>query len=393
MNLILTLRAEFICLMVLVLLLWYASIHGAYDNVKKYKMLNILAIGHVVFEIITVITVNNFGKIPSSINHVCHELFYMFVILYCFVLQDLVIGIIFEEEKCRKSRPLREVVIAICIVVMVFLPIEYVQGDDTNYSHGPGVIMAFACSAVLFLVSLALIINHRDRLSGHDRRILIPSFLIILIAIIAQMAVPELLFTGADLTLLTAAVFIGIIDPVGKFRHKAYYDLMTGLRNHNCYVDDMSDLRKELGKNAYERNLVYVSCDINGLKQVNDDLGHAAGDDYIRTASRALKDSLGGSYAVYRTGGDEFCAIYLDKPTEMVKAEVARLRKAFGTRRAYVTPRHGTDVKYSFSIGYVAAMRGEDILDTAKRADAAMMEEKRRYYRESGVDRRRAPSK
>ena len=46
-------------------------------------------------------------------------------------------------------------------------------------------------------------------------------------------------------------------------------------------------------------------------------------------------------------------------------------------------------VKYSFSIGYVRAINGEDILDTAKRADAVMMEEKRKYYLEEGIDRRR----
>jgi diguanylate cyclase (GGDEF)-like protein len=233
-----------------------------------------------------------------------------------------------------------------------------------------------------------LIILYRDKLSGHDRRVLIPSFLIMLFAIIVQIMVPELLFTGADLTMVTVAVFIGIIDPVGKFRHKAYYDLMTGLRNQNCYEDDMSDLRNELGRNASGRNFIYVSCDINGLKQVNDDLGHATGDDYIRTAARALKDSLGNSYAVYRKGGDEFCAIYLDKPIENVKAEVARLRKAFGTKGLSAEAKVGTSVRYSFSIGYAIAMRGEDILETAKRADVAMMDEKRRYYQEHGVDRR-----
>ena len=301
---------------------------------------------------------------------------------------EFVIELVFGKRSREGKVVLRAVLIAY-MAVMLFLPIEHVKGNGTNYSFGPCVFAGYSCAAILFLISLGLSIIYRDRLSGHDRRVLIPSFLLMLFAMIIQIKVPELLFTGADITLVTAAMFIGVIDPVGKFRHKAYYDLMTGLRNQNCYEDDMADLRRELGKNAHERNFIYVSCDINGLKQVNDDLGHAAGDDYIRTASRTLKDSLGNSYAVYRKGGDEFCAIYLDKPTETAIAEIARLRKSFGSSRVREALKSVTSVKYGFSIGYVAAMRGEDIMDTAKRADAAMMEEKRRYYLENGIDRRR----
>lgn len=388
MNLILTLRSEVICLMSLLLLLWYASIHGAYDNINRYKLLNILAIGHVIFDIITVITVNNLGTVPPLVNRICHVLFYYFAILYCYVLMEFVIEIIFGKRS-RKEKLIFRSLLAVFMAVMLFLPIEYIEGNGTYYSFGPCVFAGYSCAALFFLISLGLIIIYRDKLSGHDRRVLIPSFLMMLFAIIAQVMVPELLFTGADLTFVTAAVFIGIIDPVGKFRHKAYYDLMTGLRNQNCYEDDMADLRRELGRNASRRNFIYVSCDINGLKQVNDDLGHYVGDDYIRTAARALKESLSNSYAIYRKGGDEFCAIYLDKPIENVKAEVARLRRAFGSRRSNAESKAGTSVRYSFSIGYVSAMRGEDILDTAKRADAVMMDEKRRYYNEKGIDRRR----
>ena len=83
MNLILTLRSEIVCLVTLLLLLWYSTRHGFYDNANKYNILNLLAIGHVVFDIITVITVNNQDKVPPLLNRICHEIFYMFAILFC----------------------------------------------------------------------------------------------------------------------------------------------------------------------------------------------------------------------------------------------------------------------------------------------------------------------
>ena len=86
MNLILTLRSEIVCLTTLLLMLWYSSRHGFYENAKRYTMLNLLAIGHVVFDIITVITVNNQDTVPPLVNRLCHEIFYMFAILFCCVL-------------------------------------------------------------------------------------------------------------------------------------------------------------------------------------------------------------------------------------------------------------------------------------------------------------------
>ena len=364
--------------------------HGYYDNARRYKALNLLAIGHVVFDIITVITVNNQDKVSPLVNRLCHEVFYMFAILFCYVLVSFVLDMTYGHEKSKKISRVLGAIPAVYLISMSFLPIEYVQGNGTSYSYGPCVFAGYACAAILFLISLLLVLANVKKLSSHDSAALIPTHLIMLFAMILQILIPELLFTGADVMLITAAVFVGIVDPVGKFKHKAYFDLMTGLRNHNCYADDIENFRGEIGRNGTSRNLIYVACDINGLKQINDEYGHAAGDDYIRHAARSLKDSLTGAYGIYRTGGDEFCAIYIDCPTEQVRAEVAKLRRVFGNSKADTGIKTITDRPFSISIGYVSALRGEDILETAKRADVMMMEEKRKYYQMNGIDRRQS---
>ena len=389
MNLILILRSEIVCLIALLILLWYSNRQGFYDSANRYAALNLLAIGHVVFDIITVITVNNQDKVPPLANRICHEIFYMFAILFCYMLVYLVLDLTYGTGKSKRIIRVMGLIPAAYLIAMSFLPIEYVQGNGTYYSFGPCVFAGYACVMILFIISMILVMANIKKVNSHERRTLIPAHIIMLIAMLAQIKVPELLFTGADVTLITAVVFIGIIDPVGKFRYKAYFDHMTGLRNHNCYDDDIENFRNELGKDATGRNLIYVACDINGLKQINDEYGHAAGDDYIRHASRSLRESLTGAYAIYRTGGDEFCAIYIDTPTEQVKAEIAKLRKVFGNSKADAGIRNIADRPFSISIGYVAALRGEDISETAVRADTMMMEEKRKYYQINGIDRRR----
>lgn len=373
----------------LLLLLWYSSIHGFYDNSKRFNILNLLAIGHVIFDIVTVITVNNQNAVTPLTNRVLHEIFYMFAILFCFTLVHFVLDITCGIEKGKKIIKFLGLIPAAYLIAMSFLPIEYVQGNGTYYSSGPCVFAGYACAAALFIISMIIVLVNFKRLSGHDRSILIPVHIILMIAILIQIKVPELLFTGADATLVTAAVFIGIVDPVGKFKHKAYVDHMTGLRNHNCYDDDMENYREEFGRDATGRNLIYVACDINGLKQINDDYGHAAGDDYIRHAAKSLRESLTGAHAIYRTGGDEFCAIYVDLPTEQVEAEIAKLRKVFGESKFNAGIKNVANRPFSISIGYVSALRGEDLEETAARADAIMMEEKRKYYQMNGIDRRR----
>ena len=63
--------------------------------------------------------------------------------------------------------------------------------------------------------------------------------------------------------------------------------------------------------------------------------------------------------------------------------------KTFGSRKAGAEIKAIVDRPFSLSVGYVASHRGEDVLDAAKRADALMMEEKRKFYQEGGFDRRR----
>ena len=56
-------------------------------------------------------------------------------------------------------------------------------------------------------------------------------------------------------------------------------------------------------------NFIYVFADVNGLKYINDNLGHAAGDELIKGAASCLDNAFSKYGTVYRMGGDEFSAI------------------------------------------------------------------------------------
>lgn len=87
----------------------------------------------------------------------------------------------------------------------------------------------------------------------------------------------------------------------------AYTDALTGVKSKLAYAEKALELEKQLDKGMI-KELAIAVFDVNGLKQVNDNLGHDAGDEYIRKACRYICDIFSHS-PVYRVGGDEFVVI------------------------------------------------------------------------------------
>ncbi len=88
-------------------------------------------------------------------------------------------------------------------------------------------------------------------------------------------------------------------------------DAMTGVKNKRAYVQTEDEIDKRI-LSGEQQHFAVIVCDLNGLKQVNDTLGHKAGDDYIRSACSMVCDVFSHS-PVYRIGGDEFAVILQDR--------------------------------------------------------------------------------
>ena len=156
-------------------------------------------------------------------------------------------------------------------------------------------------------------------------------------------------------------------------------DELTRLHNRRSLEEDMSALRAD----GLDDDLVMFCIDVNGLKMVNDTKGHAAGDELIKGAADCLVLSIGQVGNTYRTGGDEFMAIVHDKAPERICEEI--WRKASEWRGEH------SDT-LSMAVGYATHADNPDatVDDLEHMADADMYAEKERYYRETGIDRRRA---
>lgn len=151
-------------------------------------------------------------------------------------------------------------------------------------------------------------------------------------------------------------------------------DLLTGVMNRNSMNNRVTQF---LNGEVQYKSLGIIFADLNGLKPVNDNKGHDAGDKLLKDASQLLKFTFDGC-EFYRAGGDEFLIIALDKSKEELEAKVKTLRE-----------KSMIPGKVSFAIGFYYDANGGDIRTAMHEADVRMYEDKKRYYDRFPANRRR----
>lgn len=152
---------------------------------------------------------------------------------------------------------------------------------------------------------------------------------------------------------------------------------LTGCFNRRAYEEDIANLSRD-------EEFIYASMDVNGLKVINDSLGHAAGDELLCGAASCMKQYFHPYGKVYRIGGDEFIIILpIDqKQFEKIKHQFDEGIKSWSGEQIEAI---------SVSCGYVFSKESEwtSIKEIAHIADIRMYEEKARYYKNSGANRER----
>ena len=92
-----------------------------------------------------------------------------------------------------------------------------------------------------------------------------------------------------------------------RVQDMAFKDAMTGVGSSHAYHQMERNIDNEI-RSAQITEFAIAVCDLNGLKQINDTLGHSKGDEYIRQACSIICEIFAHS-PVFRTGGDEFVVI------------------------------------------------------------------------------------
>ncbi len=161
---------------------------------------------------------------------------------------------------------------------------------------------------------------------------------------------------------------------------KSHIDAMTNCYNRRAYDEDIKTFLEE----NVDEDFAYATLDINGLKTVNDDLGHEAGDELICGSTDCIRDAFSGYGKVYRIGGDEFAAI--------LSVDSEKMQELCEILQHKLDNWQGELVKsLSISYGYVLSceVEGKTMTEIANIADTRMYKAKAEYYKKLGIERRR----
>jgi diguanylate cyclase (GGDEF)-like protein/PAS domain S-box-containing protein len=168
-----------------------------------------------------------------------------------------------------------------------------------------------------------------------------------------------------------------------ELERRASQDPLTGLPNRAALLRVLAE---RLAPSAGQRAPSLLFLDLDAFKQVNDDAGHAVGDEVLVEVARRLEEAVRPGDLVARLGGDEFVVVFdVGRYADQVDQElVGRVHEAL---RPPVMTSVGTRA-VSASVGVGRAAIGEDPVAVLARADSAMYARKRRRGRQDPLSRR-----
>jgi diguanylate cyclase (GGDEF)-like protein/PAS domain S-box-containing protein len=152
-----------------------------------------------------------------------------------------------------------------------------------------------------------------------------------------------------------------------KLRYLSTHDMLTGIYNRAYFDEELDRLKK-----GRKFPVSIVMADVDRLKEVNDQLGHAAGDELLKHAAEVFKGAFRREDVAARIGGDEFAALLPNTDDSALVEAMERLQHAISVSNAENGCHH-----LSLSIGAATAYNCEELMSAWRTADQRMYLQKK----------------
>lgn len=188
-------------------------------------------------------------------------------------------------------------------------------------------------------------------------------------------------WAGRHLCSVSLRDYSEIVREMQKLRVHSFVDELTGLYNRRGFLSTASH-KLEQAKRDNQR-LALLFADLDGLKSINDNLGHLAGDSAIRDFGTILVDCFRSSDIISRIGGDEF--VILTTVSNADEAESIKTRLLQHVQQHNSHQQRQYNLVASVGVSILEPNVDSNLEHLIQRADNLMYKEKRRKKAESGV--------
>ena len=236
-------------------------------------------------------------------------------------------------------------------------------GFDEKYAfyRGPLGYVAFAVPILYLLLTLWVVFKNFSEKSSLER------FIVPICAVFClSSSFLDVMYGGVRLNeaIIISSVFFYLV----LFSNDNRRDSLTGLLNRQAFYDD---------SNLYNKSIeAAASLDMNGLKDLNDSVGHLAGDAALKKIGECMFKAADEKTLVYRVGGDEFIILFLHSNVDIISGVVKQIFDDV------------VQSGYSISTGYALREKNESIDDVIRESDKLMYQAKADYYRSKGKEHR-----
>ena len=244
--------------MLLLILIWYLYIRNkkvVFQRGRYYTAILGLVTSNILFDIIAVDGLFRKNVIPYSVNRT-FQLFYLeSLVLSIYGIYLHIMSLCGQKQELKKPKTIIQTLpLAIAMILMLFMNVEFHLGYDGAYSYGPMVEVAFTAVCIyLVMAAVGVLVNKKKFKTEYFRNIAI-GIIMWTGFIIVQLYMPKYLLAGTGITIMMLVNFLNFEDP------KLYVNYEMGCFNSMAY-------RKMLKKMFAEQNSFYV-CHI-GFHEFN----------------------------------------------------------------------------------------------------------------------------
>lgn len=241
--------------------------------------------------------------------------------------------------------------------------IDWSGGSITIFRFMPHIVSIFYLGFLIFKSVRLLQNKHFADAFG----------IIVCAAVVSIATIIETFFNDSgEIKLLSTSIAIStIFFYLFLYERNNKIDVLTGLFNRASYFDDFSKLNKNITG--------IIQLDMNGLKYLNDNYGHLAGDAGLKKIAEAISNNATRKMYSYRLGGDEFVVLAINETEEKVMKFISSFKEEL------------KNTNYYCSVGYACKNKEIDSVDKMfKLSEERMYLDKAEFYKTANIERRKS---